>query len=89
MNAAAAASGGTGDEDFGTGFNAADRLFNSSHGIHSVGCGHRLYTDGMAIAQKQIANFFSECLVLGVYNKNNEVVLLEPSIAVDNGDKIG
>ena len=24
---------------------------------------------------KQIANFFSECLVLGVYDENNEVVL--------------
>ena len=38
---------------------------------------------------KQIANFFSECLVLGVYNKNNEVVLLQPSLPVENGDKIG
>ena len=38
---------------------------------------------------KQIANFFSECLVLGVYNKKNEVVLLQPSLQVDNGDKIG
>lgn len=38
---------------------------------------------------KQIANFFSECLVLGVYNKNKEVVLLKPSLPVDNGDKIG
>ncbi len=38
---------------------------------------------------KQIANFFSECLVLGVYNKNNDVVLLQPSLAVKNGCKIG
>jgi tRNA-binding protein len=38
---------------------------------------------------KQIANFFSECLVLGVYNKNKEVVLLQPSMPVDNGDRIG
>lgn len=38
---------------------------------------------------KQIANFFSECLVLGVYNKNKEVVLLQPSLPVNNGDKIG
>ncbi len=38
---------------------------------------------------KQIANFFSECLVLGVYNKNNEVVLLQPSKTVENADKIG
>lgn len=38
---------------------------------------------------KQIANFFSECLVLGVYNENNDVVLLQPSIPVKNGSKIG
>jgi tRNA-binding protein len=38
---------------------------------------------------KQIANFFSECLVLGVYNENGEVVLLHPSLPVKNGSKIG
>ncbi|MCP9750095.1 tRNA-binding protein [Ferruginibacter sp. HRS2-29] len=38
---------------------------------------------------KQIANFFSECLVLGVYNADKQVVLLEPSLKVGNGDKIG
>lgn len=38
---------------------------------------------------KQIANFFSECLVLGIYNHDNNVVLLAPSLPVDNGDKIG
>lgn len=38
---------------------------------------------------KQIANFYSECLVLGVYNKNKEVVLLEPGLVVSNGCKIG
>lgn len=38
---------------------------------------------------KQIANFFSECLVLGAYNSNNEVVLLQPSMPVGNGNKIG
>lgn len=38
---------------------------------------------------KQIANFFSECLVLGVYNEANEVVLLEPVIKVKNGSKVG
>ena len=39
--------------------------------------------------QKQIANFFSECLVLGVYNDAKEVVLLQPNLAVSNGNKIG
>ena len=38
---------------------------------------------------KQIANFFSECLVLGVYNENNDVVLLQPSLPVKNGSKVG
>jgi len=38
---------------------------------------------------KQIANFFSECLVLGVYNEANDVVLLQPSLQVQNGCKIG
>ena len=38
---------------------------------------------------KQIANFFSECLVLGVYDKENQVILLQPTISVENGSKIG
>jgi tRNA-binding protein len=38
---------------------------------------------------KQIANFFSECLTLGVYNEDNDVVLLHPSLTVKNGSKIG
>jgi tRNA-binding protein len=38
---------------------------------------------------KQIANFFSECLVLGVYDTDNQVVLLEPNKHVENGSKIG
>ena len=38
---------------------------------------------------KQIANFFSECLVLGVYNENKDVVLMQPSMPVKNGSKIG
>ncbi len=38
---------------------------------------------------KQIANFFSECLVLGVYTPGKEVVLLSPLQKVNNGAKIG
>lgn len=38
---------------------------------------------------KQIANFISECLVLGVYNENNDVVLLTPERSVENGHKVG
>lgn len=38
---------------------------------------------------KQIANFFSECLVLGVYTDKKDVVLLQPERNVSNGWKIG
>lgn len=38
---------------------------------------------------KQIANFISECLVLGVYDENNDVILLRPDSPVPNGCKIG
>lgn len=38
---------------------------------------------------KQIANFFSECLVLGVYDENNQVILLQPDKPVANGQRIG
>jgi tRNA-binding protein len=38
---------------------------------------------------KQIANFFSECLILGVYTDEKEVVLLQPERKVENGWKIG
>ena len=38
---------------------------------------------------KQIANFISECLVLGVYNEDNDVVLLQPERQTENGRKIG
>lgn len=39
--------------------------------------------------RKQIANFYSECLVLGVYDKDGEVILLKPERHVENGQKIG
>jgi tRNA-binding protein len=37
---------------------------------------------------KQIANFFSECLVLGAVDKDGEVTLLTPSSGTENGLKI-
>ena len=37
---------------------------------------------------KQIGNFFSECLVLGIYTDQKEVVLLQPERKVENGWKI-
>ena len=38
---------------------------------------------------KQIAGFISECLVLGVYDQNKDVILLQPGKPVANGMKIG
>ena len=38
---------------------------------------------------KQIADFISECLVLGVYDEKNDVVLLQPDKPLSNGLKIG
>lgn len=38
---------------------------------------------------KQIADFMSECLVLGAYTKKGSVNILEPSFACENGLKIG
>tara|TARA_B110000091_G_scaffold176490_1_gene191343 strand:- start:523 stop:861 length:339 start_codon:yes stop_codon:yes gene_type:complete len=37
---------------------------------------------------RQIANFMSECLVLGIYNTHGEVVLLQTSKPVKNGEQI-
>ncbi|MBL0232583.1 MAG: tRNA-binding protein [Chitinophagaceae bacterium] len=39
--------------------------------------------------EKSIAGFKSQCLVLGVYDENNAVILLEPQQPVKNGRKIG
>lgn len=38
---------------------------------------------------KNIAGFQSECLVLGIYDETNSVVLLSPNKPVSNGLKIG
>jgi tRNA-binding protein len=38
---------------------------------------------------KQIADFTSECLVLGVYDESKDVILLQPGRPVTNGMKIG
>ena len=38
---------------------------------------------------KQIADYISECLVLGVYDENKDVILLKPDLAVINGQRIG
>ena len=37
---------------------------------------------------KQIANFFSECLVLGVADVNGNIVLLQPEREIGNGERV-
>lgn len=37
---------------------------------------------------RQIANFKSECLVLGVYNTDGKVVLLKNSSKIKNGEQV-
>ena len=39
--------------------------------------------------KKQIANFMSECLVLGAVGPENDIVLLNPDFQVENGLRIG
>lgn len=39
--------------------------------------------------KKQIANFMSECLVLGAVGDNNDIVLLNPDFPVENGLRVG
>ncbi len=37
---------------------------------------------------RQIANFMSECLILGVYNNEGNVVLLQATNSIKNGEQI-
>jgi len=37
---------------------------------------------------RQIANFSSECLVLGIYNEEGKVVLLQASKPIKNGQQV-
>lgn len=39
--------------------------------------------------KKQIANFMSECLVLGAVGAENDIVLLNPDFVVENGLRVG
>ncbi len=39
--------------------------------------------------KKQIANFMSECLILGAVGEDGDVVLLHPGLKVENGLRIG
>ena len=50
---------------------------------------HRQVVAVINFAPKNIAGFMSECLILGVYDENNDVILLQPGKPVANGMKIG
>ena len=50
---------------------------------------HRQVVAVINFAPKNIAGFMSECLVLGVYDEHNDVILLQPSKELGNGLKIG
>jgi tRNA-binding protein len=43
----------------------------------------------MNFPPKQIANFISECLVLGIYNENKDVVLISPERKTEDGCRVG
>lgn len=50
---------------------------------------HKQITAIVNFPKKQIANFFSECLVLGIENNNQEIVLLHPSNpSIKNGEQV-
>ena len=50
---------------------------------------HRQVIAVINFPPKNIGGFISECLVLGIYDENNDVILLQPSKQVGNGLKIG
>ncbi len=50
---------------------------------------HRQVVAVVNFPPKQIADFISECLVLGVYDENKDVILLQPGKPVTNGMQIG
>ena len=49
---------------------------------------NRQVTAVVNLKPRQIANFVSECLVLGIYNKEGAVVLLENANTIKNGEQV-
>ncbi len=49
---------------------------------------NRQVTAIVNLKPRQIANFMSQCLVIGVYNENEEVVLLQASKDIKNGEQV-
>ncbi|MEN8702698.1 MAG: tRNA-binding protein [Polaribacter sp.] len=49
---------------------------------------HKQVTAIINFKTRQIANFKSDVLVLGVYNKDEKVILLQPSKTIKNGEQV-
>lgn len=49
---------------------------------------HRQVSAIINFKPRQIANFMSECLVLGVYNEEGHVVLLQSTPTIKNGEQV-
>ena len=67
-------------------------LKSSAQITHLYECEDLIGKQIMAVVnfpEKQIANFMSQCLVLGIVGAEKEVVLIEPERKVTNGLRIG
>ena len=49
---------------------------------------HKQVTAVVNFKPRQIANFMSECLILGIYNNDGNVVLLQASDSIKNGEQV-
>lgn len=49
---------------------------------------HKQVTAVVNFKPRQIANFMSECLILGIYNNDGNVVLLQASNSIKNGEQV-
>jgi export-related chaperone CsaA len=75
--------------DFGNEFGIKKSSAQITHHYNKNELLHRQVIAVINFPPKQIAGFISECLVLGIYDENNHVILLQPERPVKNGMKIG
>ncbi|NBL64331.1 tRNA-binding protein [Flavobacterium sp. NST-5] len=75
--------------DFGTEIGIRKTSAQITHKYQKEDLLNRQIVAVVNFPKKQIANFMSECLVLGAIEKGGEVVLLSPDFKVENGLRIG
>jgi tRNA-binding protein len=75
--------------DFGSGIGRKNSSAQITRHYTSLNLTGRQVIAVVNFPPKNIAGFMSECLVLGIYDENNDVVLLKPDHPVSNGLKIG